>query len=116
MRLHILPRQCGAVASTLQDWLLWERCAWELWVLFERAEGRRFLWLLCEGHNLTLKTKECEVNLRGLEMLGFGFLLSFSLRFKNPTSTEEKNAPRQSEILLAPSSAQDDCGTMDSRC
>lgn len=116
IKLHILSRQSGAVASTLQGWLLWARGAWEWWVLFERAGGGRFLWLLCKDHNLTLKTKECEVSLWGLEMQGFGFLWSFSPRFKNPTSTEEKNEPMQSETLLASSSAQDDCDTMDSRC
>lgn len=41
---------------------LWVQYAWEWWVLFERAGGGRFPWLLRNSHNLTLKTKECEVN------------------------------------------------------
>lgn len=56
---------------------------------------------------MTLKTDERDVSLWRLELfdLGFGKGL-FVLCFKNPTSMEGKNAPMQSEALLASSSAQ----------
>lgn len=93
MWLHIIPWQWAGSASSLPGQLLWVQHAWEWSVLFEGARGGRFPHLLCKGHNLTPKTKECEVSLRGLEMLGFRFVFEFALCFKNPTSIEGKTHP-----------------------